>query len=150
MQNFLLGRSQTPCLTLHLVCFLKLFCFSASQSLLLLLDLSFVSAVLLCSVAQSCLTLCSPMDCSPPGSSTQGIFQVRILQWSAISYSRGSSWPRNRTWVSCTSCIGRQILYHCTHLRCPLTTLDCSQRLRSDWSICSWSKYKYIRTLTCR
>ena len=42
---------------------------------------------------QACLTLCSPMDCSPPGSSARGIFLSRILEWGAISYSRGSSWP---------------------------------------------------------
>ena len=42
-------------------------------------------------VAQSCLTLCDRMDCSPPGSSVCGIFQTRILEWVAISYSRGSS-----------------------------------------------------------
>ena len=44
-------------------------------------------------VAQSCLTLCIPMDCSPPGSPVQGIFHARILQKVAISYSRGSSDP---------------------------------------------------------
>ena len=66
-----------------------------------------------CSVTQSCLTLCDPMDCSPPGSSVHGILQARILEWVAISYSRGSSWPRDWTWVSCISCIGRQILHHC-------------------------------------
>ena len=42
-------------------------------------------------VAQSCLTLCDPMDCSLPGSSVHGILQVRILEWVAISFSRGSS-----------------------------------------------------------
>ena len=41
------------------------------------------------------------MDCSPPGSSVHGIFQARILEWIAISFSRGSSWPRNWTQVSC-------------------------------------------------
>ena len=41
------------------------------------------------SVAQSCLTLCDPMDCSQPGSSVHGIFQARILEWVAISYSPG-------------------------------------------------------------
>ena len=41
------------------------------------------------------------MDCSPPGSSVHRILQARILEWVAISFSRGSSWPRNRTWVSC-------------------------------------------------
>ena len=47
--------------------------------------------VCVCSVAQSCLTLCNPTDCSPPGSSFHGIFQARILEWVAISYSRGFS-----------------------------------------------------------
>ena len=51
-------------------------------------------------VPQSCLTLCDPMDCSLPGSS-YGIFQARILEWVAISFSRGSSPPRDQTQVSC-------------------------------------------------
>ena len=42
-------------------------------------------------VPQSCLTLCDPMDCSLPGSSVHGIFQARVLEWVAISFSRGSS-----------------------------------------------------------
>ena len=46
-------------------------------------------------VAQSCLTLCDPMDSSQPGSSIRGIFQARILEWIAISFSRGSSRPRD-------------------------------------------------------
>ena len=49
------------------------------------------------------------MDCSLPGSSVLGIFQARILEWIASSFSRGSFWLRDRT---CISCIGRQILYH--------------------------------------
>ena len=40
-------------------------------------------------------------DCSPPGSSVQGVLQARILEWVAMPSSRGSSWPRDRTWVSC-------------------------------------------------
>ena len=56
----------------------------------------------------SCGTLCDPVDCSPPGSSVHGILQARILQRVAISSSRGSSWPKRWTHVSC---IGRQILY---------------------------------------
>ena len=51
-------------------------------------------------VTQSCPTLWDPLDCSPPGSSVYGIFQARILEWVAISFSRGSSRPRNQTWVS--------------------------------------------------
>ena len=51
-------------------------------------------------VTQLCQTLCDPMDCSLPGSSLHGIFQARALEWGAISFSRGSSWPRGRTRVS--------------------------------------------------
>ena len=52
-------------------------------------------------VAWSCLTLCDPTDCSLPGSSVHGIFQARVLEWVAISFSRGSSRPRDWTCVSC-------------------------------------------------
>ena len=52
-------------------------------------------------VAQSCPTLCDPMDCSPPGSSVHGILQARILEWVAMPSSRGSSQARDRTRVSC-------------------------------------------------
>ena len=51
-------------------------------------------------VAQSCPTLCDPVDCSLPGSSVHGILQARVLEWAAISFSRGSSQPRDRTQVS--------------------------------------------------
>ena len=51
-------------------------------------------------VAQSCPTLCDPMDCSLPGSSVHGIFQAIVLEWIAISFSRRSSQPRDRTRVS--------------------------------------------------
>ena len=53
--------------------------------------------------AQSCPTLCDPMDCSPPGSSVHGILQARIVDWVTISFSRGSSQPRDQTQVSCTA-----------------------------------------------
>ena len=52
-------------------------------------------------VAQSCPTLCDPVDCSPPGSSAHGILQARILEWVAISFSRGSSQLKDWTQVSC-------------------------------------------------
>ena len=54
-------------------------------------------------VAQSCPTLCDPMDCHLPGSSVHGIFQARALEWVAISFSRGSSQPRDQTRVSRTA-----------------------------------------------
>ena len=53
--------------------------------------------------------LCNPIDCNPPSSSLHGISQARILEWVAISFSRGTSWARDQT---CVSCIGRQSLYH--------------------------------------
>ena len=52
-------------------------------------------------VAQSCLTLCDPMDCSPPGSSIHGIRQARILEWVSMPSSRWSLQPRSQTCVSC-------------------------------------------------
>ena len=51
-------------------------------------------------VVQSCPTLCNPMDCSLPRSSVHGILQAIVLEWVAISFSRWSSWPRDRTQVS--------------------------------------------------
>ena len=54
---------------------------------------------------QSCTTLRNPMDCSPPGSFLHGILQTGTLEWVATPFSRGSSRPRDRTHVSCGSCI---------------------------------------------
>ena len=51
-------------------------------------------------VTQLCLTLGNPMNCSPTGSSVHGILQARILEWVAVPFSGGSSWPRDRTCVS--------------------------------------------------
>ena len=61
-----------------------------------------------CVCAQLWLTLWDPMDCSPPGFSVRGILQARILEQVAISSSRGSSRPRDRTLISYISCIGKQ------------------------------------------
>ena len=51
---------------------------------------------------------CNPMECSPPGSSVHGTSQVRLLDWVAIYFSRGSFQPRDG---NCVSCIGKRILY---------------------------------------
>ena len=59
-----------------------------------------------CVQAQSRPTLCDPMDCTLPGSSVHGIFQARILEWIAISFSKRSSQLRDQTCVSCVSCFG--------------------------------------------
>ena len=63
-------------------------------------------------VAQSCPTLCDPMDYSLPGSSVHGIFQARVLEWVAISFSRRSSQPRDRTQVS--HIVGRHFIIWAT------------------------------------
>ena len=63
------------------------------------------SLMCMCVHAQLCLTLCNPMDCSPPGSSVHGISQARILEWVAISFSREYSLPRDRTHISCISAL---------------------------------------------
>ena len=52
-----------------------------------------------CSILWSCPALCNLMDCSPPGFSIHGIYQTRILEWVAISYSRESPQPRDWTWI---------------------------------------------------
>ena len=61
--------------------------------------------------AQSCMTLCDPMDYSPSGSSAHGILQARILEWIAIPFSRGSSPPRDWT----QSPVLRLLFYHLSH-----------------------------------
>ena len=72
-------------------------------------------------VAQSCLTLCNPTDCRLPGSCVHGILQARILEWVAISFSRGSSWPKNWTQVSCIA--GKFFTIWATRKSCSLESL---------------------------
>ena len=93
--------------------------------------------VCVCLVAQSCLTSCIPMDCSPPGSSVHGGLQARTLEWVAMPSSRGSSLPRDRTWVSC---ISRWVLYH-------WATYESSKdepMLRSQEFILPWPAFNLI------
>ena len=75
-------------------------------------------------VAQSCLTLCDPMDCSLQCSSVNGIFQARVLEWGAIAFSRGSSQPRDQTWVS-------RIIGRCFTI---WATREVQQRAKSIWN----------------
>ena len=90
-------------------------------------------------VAQSCPTLCDPVDCNLPGFSVHEIFQATVLEWVAISFSRGSSWPRDRTQFSCIA--GRRFIFWAT--RKPLITssknLIISQRphlqMPSHWEL---------------
>ena len=81
-------------------------------------------------VTQSCSTLCDPMDYSLPGSSIQGIFQARILEWAATSFSRGFSWPRDGTQVSHT--VGRHFTIWAT---------------REAWNSCQNYRGKTIQIL---
>ena len=78
-----------------------------------------ISISLLCAIAQLCLTLRS-MDCNPPGSSVHWIIPGLILECAGISSSRGSSQPRDQTHASCSSCIGRQVLYPWATLHYPI------------------------------
>ena len=61
---------------------------------------------------QYCPVLCDSMDHNLPGSSVHEILQVRILEWFAISFSRGSFLPRDQTRISHVPCIGKRVLYH--------------------------------------
>ena len=81
-------------------------------------------------VAQSCPTLCDPMDCSLLGFSVHGIFQARILEWVAISFSRGSSQPKDRTQVSCIA--GRRFILWAT--REALSNSNTPQFYTCDWA----------------
>ena len=72
-----------------------------------------------CVPAQLCSTLCNPMDCSPPGFSVREILQARILEWLAVPFSRGSSWPRDQIRVSCV-----KIKYHYMKITCRNGNLD--------------------------
>ena len=67
--------------------------------------LSYKNSCILCVCVQLCLTFRNPIDCRPPDSSVHGIFQARILEWVTVFSSRGSSWPRDWTCISCVSCI---------------------------------------------
>ena len=67
----------------------------------------------------SCADSLWPVDCSPPGYPVHGILRVRILEWAAISFSRGSSPPRDRTRVSSISCTGKHVLSHLATWKSP-------------------------------
>ena len=88
------------------------------------------------------------IGCSPPGSSVHGISQARILEWVAISYSRGSSWPRDWTHVSGVSCIGRWTLYQLCHLEKQPGVEDRGQSSKkpSPQHHLSWSLYSFGET----
>ena len=97
-------------------------------------------------VAQSCLTLSDPMDCSLQGPSVHGIFQVRMLEWVAIPFSGRSSWPRDWTRVSCI--VGRRFTVWAT--RESLLVLLCLNYSKSDSRIFLCSFNRTVMTLPFR
>ena len=96
------------------------------------------------SVAQSCPTLCDPMDCSPPGSSVHGIFQARILEWVATSFFRESSQTRNQTHVSC---FAGESLPLC-HLGSPVSGVQHSNSVMHACVLCRFSCVQLFATLS--
>ena len=89
-------------------------------------------------VTQSCPTLWDSMNYRLAVSSVHGIFQARILEWVAIPFCKGSSWPRDRTWVSW---IGRWIFYQLSHQGSPMVCLhiDRSCQESSEKQEVKWS-----------
>ena len=94
-------------------------CITACAHVLWLTQIDSTWFVFCCLVTRWCLTLCDPVDYSLPGSSVTGISQAGILEWVAIPYSRGSSWPGNGTHTACTA--GR--FFYCWATGEPLISL---------------------------
>ena len=97
---------------------------------------------------QSCPTLCNPVGWCPPNPSVPGILQARILEWTPISFSKGSARPRDWTHVSCS---GRQILHHwatgkpwcvcvCVHICVCIHMCVCAGRQPAQTTWILWSK----------
>ena len=89
--------------------------------------------------AQLRLTLCNTMDCSPPGSSVHGIFQARILEWFAIPFSRGSSWPRDRIQIFHVTgrlftiwATNKHIIKHLKYITTDFSSVQFSHSVMSD------------------
>ena len=94
-------------------------------------------------VTQSCPILCDPMDYSLSGSSVRGIFQARVLEWIAISFSRGSFWPRNQTQVS--RIVGRRFTVWATK-EAPNYSSSLRLRLKSRWACVTNDKAKKCKS----
>jgi len=92
--------------------------------------------------------LCDPMDCSPPGSSVHGILQAGILEWVAISYSRGASQTRDQICISHVSCIGRRVLVHLHHLGSPCVCV-CNIYITSLSIIDWWTLRLFLELCYC-
>ena len=87
------------------------------------------------------------MDYSLPGSSVHGIFQARVLEWVAISFSRGSYWPRDRTWVSCIA--GRRFTIWATREALKILPQNHSSKVSVHWHLAFFTvqlSYWYMTT----
>ena len=109
----------------------------------------------MCCVCSIMSTLYDPVNCNPPGPFVCGIFWARILEWIAIFFSRGSSQPRWSSLHSCTSCIGREILFHAIKYlvsfmkSVSLKLHKCiSFLLMHSWWLFSRGALKYIKSRT--
>ena len=109
------------------------------------------SPACVCACARSVTVMsnsCDLMDSSMPDSFVLGIFQARILEWVAISFSRGSSWPKDQTPVFRVSCIGRQILYHWAHGK-PITPFTQGSNSSPPKFLLCWANF-HICSNTCQ
>ena len=98
-------------LILNTIIPIKRIVYSYKQILIILRQFPSIPTLCVCVCALTCSTLCDPMDCSSPSSSVYRIFQVRILEWAAIFYSRDL--PDLGIEPTSLYCTGRQLLYHC-------------------------------------
>ena len=96
-------------------------------------------------VAQSCPTLCDPMDCSLPGSSIHGIFQARILEWVAISFYRRSSRPRD--WTQVSHIVGRRFTIWATRVA-QMLHFPSPQPRSVDQLYCAWASQSKFSSVT--
>ena len=87
--------------------------------------------VCVCVYAQSCPTLCDPIDCRPPGSSVHGIFQARILEQVAISSSRDLPDPEVKPLFPESSALAGEYFHHCTTWEAPKTAAEVLANLSS-------------------
>ena len=98
-------------------------------------------------VSQSCLPIFNPMDCGPPGFSVCEISQARILEWVATFFSRGSSWPRDHTWVFCI--VGRLLTIWATWEAHGLSIYFWGRGWQQGFLISLWQPFNILSPLLC-
>lgn len=103
----------------------------------------FIWFMYVCVCMLSHVWLCDPMNCCPEGSSVHETFEARVLAW--IAFSKGSSWPRGWTHMSCICCLGRWILWHQCHLGSPIYThthTHTHQMGHLDFHLWHWASWR--------